>query len=341
MSDFKPKCRSSGIGSIPHKHYRKVIDEILEDFDFPYWPQLFNRGFLEDMYVQYSEKMPSLNIDFDKEKMFFNTKDVSTLGKFYEKIIEEDRDYFKVSKKHAQGLYELLKKADNLKYIKGQTTGPISFGYMARDQNKKSVLYNQEFFEAIVEGLAMKAKWQVKKLKEKADNVIMFFDEPCMCLYGSVYLSLDRDTVLKSLNKVIDAAKQEGAIVGVHCCGNTDWGLVMRTNTDIVSFDAYNFSDRLSLYTEDVKKFLKRGSLAWGIVPTSNDIINEDEESLVNKLEHKIQELVNKGIDKNLILEKAIITPSCGTGSLDSKAADKILKTTCEVSKKMKEMYFT
>lgn len=340
MGNFKPKCSSSGIGSIPHRRYKKVLDDILRDFDFPYWPQLCNRGFAENMYVQYAEKIPSLNIDFDKENLFFNTKDISSLEKFYEKVIVEDCDYFKISKKYAHGFYEFLKKAKKLDYVKGQTTGPISFGYMIRDQNKKSILYNQDFFEAVVEGLAMKARWQIRELKKKAKKVIMFFDEPSMCLYGSVYLSLEKKEVLEALNKVIDAAKQEGAIVGVHCCGNTDWGLMMETNTDIISFDAYNYSDKLLLYTEDVKKFLKKGCLAWGIVPTSNDIINEDEESLVNKLEDKIQELVDKGIDKNLILEKAMITPSCGTGSLYNKAADKVLKTTSEVSKKMKEKYF-
>lgn len=341
MVDFKPKCGCSGAGSVPHKHYKKVIGNILSNFDFPYWPQLSNRGFIENMYVQYSERMPSLNIDFNNEKLFFNTKEVSSLHSFYEKVIDEDCDYFKFSKKYAQGFYEFLKKAKGLEYVKGQTTGPISFGLSVLDQDKKPILYDTQFFEAVVSCLAMKSRWQVKKLKEVSKNVIMFFDEPYMQSYGSSYVSLGKDTVFWALNEVINNAKQEGAIVGIHCCGNTDWGLIMETNTDIVSFDAYNFSDRIALYSRDVKDFLERGSLAWGIVPTSNDIINEDGNSLVDKLEYKIQDLADKGIDKRLILEKAMITPSCGVGSLYVKAANKVLNVTSEVSKKMKEKYFT
>lgn len=340
MVDFKPKCGCSGIGSIPHKRYKKVIDDILKDFDFPYWPQLFNRGFVENMYVQFSERVPSLNIDFDNEKLFFNTKNVSSLHSFYEKVIEEDYDYFKLSKGYAQGFYEFLKKAKDLEYVKGQTTGPISFGLAVLDQDRKPILYDQQFFEAVVSCLAMKSRWHVKKLKEVSKNAIMFFDEPYMQSYGSSYVSLDKDVVLWALNEVINNAKEEGAIVGIHCCGNTDWGLIMNTNADIVSFDAYNFSDRLALYPKDVKDFLERGCLAWGIIPTSNDIINEDEESLVDKLEYKIQNLADKGIDKKIILEKAMITPSCGVGSLYVKAADKVLDVTSKVSKKMKEKYF-
>lgn len=341
MVDFKPKCSCSGLGSIPHKRYKKIIDNILSDFDFPYWPQLFNRGFVENMYVQFSERMPSLNIDFDNEKLFFNTKDTSSLQSFYGKVIDEDHDYFRLSSRHAKGFYEFLKKAKNLEYVKGQTTGPISFSLSVLDQDRKPVLYDPQFFEAVVSCLAMKSVWQVKKLKEVSENVIMFFDEPYMQSYGSSYTSLDKNTVLWALNEVISNANKEGAITGVHCCGNTDWGLIMSTSADIVSFDAYNFSDNLALYIKDVQSFLERGCLAWGIVPTSNDIINEDEESLVEKLEYKIQDLVDKGVDKRLVLEKAMITPSCGVGSLYVKSADKVLGVTSKVSKKMKEKYFT
>ena len=32
---------------------------------------------------------------------------------------------------------------------------------------------------------------------------------------------------------------QEGGLVGVHVCANTDWSLVLDSSADIVSFDAY------------------------------------------------------------------------------------------------------
>jgi len=340
MKNFKPKCSSTGIGSIPHRNYKRVIDDILNDFDIPYWPQIFNRGFVENMYVQFAKNMPCLNLDFENEKIFFDTTCNTNFHNFYERIVNEDFDYFKIPKKYASGFYGFLDRAKELEYVKGQTTGPISFGLSVLDQDRKPILYNSAFFEAVVYNLTMKARWQAKNLKEISKNVIMFFDEPYMSSYGSAYISLEKETALWALNEVLDGVKKEGAITGIHCCGNTDWNLVMSSNADIVSFDAYNFSDRFSLYASDINEFLKKGCIAWGIVPTSNDIINEDCESLVNKLEHKIEELVDKGINKKLILRKSLITPSCGAGSLYYKAADKVLRLTSEVSGKMKEKYF-
>ena len=49
--------------------------------------------------------------------------------------------------------------------------------------------------------------------------------------------------------------------------------------------------------------------------------------------------LAAQGIDKQLIMEQAIITPSCGTGSMEPDDADKVFKMTAALKKRMKEKY--
>jgi len=341
MPDFKPRCGCSGIGSIPHEKYEKVIDNIIKNYDFPYWPQVCQRGFIESMYVQFSSPMPSLNVDFEKNSLVFDITDEPGLYEWFGKYADFDVEHFKIPKDYAYGFYDFIEKAKGSEYVKGQVVGPISFGLAVFDHDKKPILYEPTYFESVICSLAITSIWQVRKLKELSNNVIIFFDEPSLCSYGSAFTALEKDVVVKSLNYVINSAKQEGAITGVHCCGNTDWSLLMGLDMDIISFDAYNFSDRLALYPNEVKKFLERGSLAWGIVPTSEDIGKENTKSIVKKLEQKIEDFTKEGIDKNLILEKMMITPSCGVGSLEKKQADKVLKTTVKVSKSMKKKYFS
>ena len=49
--------------------------------------------------------------------------------------------------------------------------------------------------------------------------------------------------------------------------------------------------------------------------------------------------LAAKAIDKKLIAEQAIFTPSCGTGSMEEKDAIKVFELTDALTKQMKEKY--
>jgi hypothetical protein len=140
--------------------------------------------------------------------------------------------------------------------------------------------------------------------------------------------------VISSLNECFDAVN---GLTGVHCCGNTDWSLLLSTHLDILSFDAYGYLETLALYPKELTKFLERGGvLAWGIVPTSEDILREDFQSLVRRFKKGVGTLIEKGIDPNL-LQEPILTPSCGTASLPIPLAERVCEVTAEVSKKLRE----
>jgi hypothetical protein len=75
--------------------------------------------------------------------------------------------------------------------------------------------------------------------------------------------------------------------------------------------------------------------LAWGIVPTSGEIEKEDSKSLAERFRKGVSSLSKKGIDLTL-LQRAIITPSCGTASLPIPLAERVCQVTAEVSRRLK-----
>ena len=79
--------------------------------------------------------------------------------------------------------------------------------------------------------------------------------------------------------------------------------------------------------------------LAWGVVPTSKAIREQTVESMIVHFEKMMDNLASKGIDKQLITEQAIITPSCGTGSMDPEDAELVFQMTHKLSKAMREKY--
>ena len=64
----------------------------------------------------------------------------------------------------------------DIQWIKGQVTGPISFGLTVTDQELCASLYDEMLADVIVKNMAMNARWQVKQLKKVCPNVIIFVD---------------------------------------------------------------------------------------------------------------------------------------------------------------------
>jgi hypothetical protein len=205
------------------------------------------------------------------------------------------------------------------------------------DQNRRPILYDEVLADAVAKHLRLKAAWQERELRRLWSTVITFVDEPYMASFGSAFVSLGREQAIILMEEVLAGIQ---GIKGVHCCGNTDWSILLSTSIDILSLDAYQYAQALSLYPEEVKAFLERGGIiAWGIVPTSEQVYQETVESLVEKLYQAMNLLVKKGIPLDRILESALISASCGVGPMSEPAAERALSLAAEVSARMRERH--
>lgn len=350
---METKFLATAIGSMPFEDADYAVKVSLEKIkDCPIWPQLPRLGLHEQMEVQYSEGIPCRQLDYEKSRMFFDTSgDYSeAFAEFYENYMSNvenggDFSFMAISEDFSKGLYALDKalkaKSGKLPFVKVQTTGPCSFALSVVDENKRALYYNEEFKDVITKALAAKCRWQIQKFRGYAENVICFVDEPILSAFGSsTYVSVKREDVVATLKEVIDAVHDEKAIAGVHCCGNTEWSILIDAGVDLINFDAFAYAHTIVMYADQVKKHLERGGfLAWGVVPTSKIIQEQTVETLEAQLEKGMDELAATGISKDLIMRQAIISPSCGTGSLDPADAEKVFELNCALSERMKQKY--
>ena len=332
--------QATGIGSVPFKDPKTACRVIFDNFEtIPFWPQLPKRSFLESMYVQYCEGLPGVVLDEKNQSIHLDIpKAYEELEAVYTKCIEGDVDSFRISKDHAAGFYEfeeeLKASGKKAKFLKGHVTGPVSYALFVTDENKRAIMYEKDIYEVTAKVLAMKAKWQIRRLKKFADNVIIFIDEPYLVSVGSSYINMDINDAMAKLDDVIAAIKEEGALAGLHCCGNTDWPLLLKRELDILNFDAYNFTKEFSLYSADIKDYLKRGgTIAWGMIPSSDASLKETHDSIRERMLKALDTLAAKGISRKDI--SSILTPSCGVGSLDEAAARKVFELAKSLSGKI------
>ena len=337
---MKFNFEATGVGSVPFKDPKTACDIIFNGFpSIPFWPQLPRVSYRENMYVQFSEGLPGLVLDEEKRTIHIDaSKAAAGIEDAYEKYLEGDCEFFGISEDYAKGFYEFLRLATKLpksvKFLKGHITGPVSYALLLTDQDKRSILYDNDLFEVLTKVLAMKARWQIKKLKALLSETIIFIDEPSLVSLGSSYVNMNPVAAFEKLGELIKAIKDEGALCGLHCCGNTDWPLLLKTDIDIISFDAYNFMKEFLLYSGELKRFFEKGgTVAWGIVPTSDAIMKETPESLAWRLKAALDILADKGMGKSII--SSLITPSCGVGTFDEQTAKKILQTAKLVSEIM------
>ncbi len=349
MAQFKGNALALLIGSLPLADHDQAIRMVFKYTpEIPLWVQL--PAYPEEgMMAQFLPGIPG--IVQKQDRVFVDTSESTfedDLLKFYEDYLAitegdapPDGTRFLLTKKTARGFFTLLdvmKSAVRLPVaLKGQITGPVTLATGSTDQHRRALFYDDRLLDVVVKTLAMKARWQVKKLSQWGIPAIIFIDEPGLAGFGtSAFISISREDVSRVLSEVIDGIHQAGGLAGVHVCANTDWSLILDSAADILSFDAYGFFDRLALYEASLKTFFDQGRiLAWGIVPTSSrqDIARETASSLVAKWESQARRLEALGIERTTILAQSLITPSCGTGSLTADEAIKVLEMTREVSR--------
>lgn len=340
MFDTKFGCLPTMIGSLPHTDPGEACSLVTRYLkDIPAWPGLPRRSFLENMYIQYSQGFPGLVLE-GNSIYIDRAKDLSpVLEQFYAAYLENDFNKYPISPDYAAGLYTFLKQ-ENLSPlgVKGQVTGPISWGLTVTDKDKRSIIYDDVLGDAVARFLRLKASWQEKVLSHLSKNTIIFVDEPYMASFGSAFISLSREKVIGLLEEVFSGIS---GLKGVHCCGNTDWSVLLATSVNILNFDAYNFAQSLSLYPKDVKRFLDRGgAIAWGIVPVEAETLaKETVASLKDRLEEAMVPFTRDGTHFKQLVEHGLLTPTCGLPALTIEESTQALELLAELSIAIRKRY--
>ncbi len=353
---FTPGCLPVLIGSLPITDHNEAVRIILSYTpEVPLWPQLPKLP-REGMVRQFLSGFPGLTEEGDR--YWVNTEQdgfEEKMTSFYQDYmqVENDPAYLKSSRfglenDTAKGFYsfvDTLKKQDHLFVtLKGQVTGPITTGIGVTDQHNRSIFYDDSLRDVLTKLLALKGRWQVKELRQLTGDTppIIFIDEPAVVSFGSsAFMGVSREMMSNAVEEVIAGIQADGGLAGVHICANGDWGPILTSSADIISFDGYSYFDNFILFKNQLIDFLSRGGLlAWGIIPTGDPrvIQQTNSEELFTKWLGQLELLSTFGFSRKQLMKQTFIAPSCGTGSLAPELALKVLRLTGEVAVKAQNL---
>jgi methionine synthase II (cobalamin-independent) len=247
-------CLPTAIGSMPHTNPDEACSIVMKYLsDIPAWPQLPRRSPQENMVIQFSEGFPGVIIKGDKIHVEPSANFESELEQIYIDCEQDNAREYDISTEYAAGLHTFLSEATGSKIVKGQVTGPVTWGLRVTRQDGLGILYDDTLAETAAKFLRLKASWQENILRKISPNTIIFVDEPYLVSLGSVFTPIPEEKVPALLEEVIKGIK---GTKGLHCCGNSNWSVLLDTKIDILSFDAYNYASSLSTHSDKVKSFL-------------------------------------------------------------------------------------
>ena len=330
---------TTAMAVMPHTDVQRALDAALS-LDIPFWPQLPNYSYYEDMYVQASEHFPGICLDLKNRKLSFSTE--KFIAELEETLVHfEEPDYFDVSAEYSVVYRQFLQlDLQDRPAIRGQLEGPISFGFNVLDENDRPILFNDTVRPFMLEFMAKRINVQLQKLKARNANAFMFVDEPGMQFlfsalagYGDIKAKADLDEFFA----MVDRPR------GIHLCGNPDWDFLLGLDLDVLSLDIYTNAEIFSAYAKSIRKFLDRGgTIVWGIVPTGVEAFEKENfQSLVSQLENVWRVLRERGIDSDLLLSRSLLSPAtcCLVNPDREKTVEKAFDQIRRISRLKREHY--
>lgn len=308
VSTIPGNLMTTAMAVMPHTDVDRALEMALS-LDVPFWPQLPNYSYYEDMYVQAAEHFPGIVLDVDKRTLRFSTeKFIQELETALEHF--DDPTMFDVSETYSAVYHRFLALdlADR-PAIRGQLEGPISFGFNILDQDERPILFDDTVRPFMLDFMARRLNVQLERLKARNPNAFMFVDEPglqflfsAMAGYGDLKAKGDLDQFFAQVDRPR----------GIHLCGNPDWDFLLNMDLDVLSMDVYTNAEIFSSYAKSIKKFLDRGGvIVWGIVPTGFEAFQqEDLPSMIHRLETVWQILWDKGVDRDQMIAGSMISPA-------------------------------
>jgi hypothetical protein len=299
---------TTAMAVMPHTDVERALAAALS-LDVPFWPQLPNYSYYEDMYVQAAEHFPGIVLDVEKRTVRFS------IDRFAEELEaallhSDDPTRFDVSEAYSEVYHRFLSlDLSGRPAIRGQLEGPVSFGFNILDQDERPILFDDTVRPFMLDFMAKRLNVQLSRLKERNSNAFMFVDEPGLQFLFSAMSGYDHMKAKSDLDLFFSQVDRPR---GIHLCGNPDWDFLLNMDLDVLSLDVYTNSEIFASYASAIRKFLDRGGLiVWGIVPTGIEAFAREEvPSLIRRLEAVWDVLASKGIDRAQLIDRAMLSPA-------------------------------
>ena len=326
---FVPAGVVTGIGSLPLMSMASALRSVAEfSPEVPFWPQLPRLSERESVIGQ-GLGIVADHIEPRNEGYGYQVKE----GRVDSVLEILHRSSGELTPANAAGFgafEEALSSGvfSSAVAVKGQIEGPITLSAYLFHQGRP-FLSDPALFAAIAFHVSQIICWQIERLKTAGLPVLLFVDEPALCLEATVANSVSEEKMLNALAVILEGARVRGAYAGLHCCAARPFERMRRANPDILSFDAHEGIDLFFADSHALDFVHRGGTVAYGIVPTRPGVNAVDSASIFIRW---LQAASQAG-DPQRFAQRAMITATCGLGLLDTSSVAESFSVAHSISK--------
>jgi hypothetical protein len=307
--ELEARCRTTAMGIMPHTDVERAL-ELALGLDIPFWPQLPRVSFYEDMYAQASENFPGIVVDPEGQRIDFNNIRFEQELEGYSQRMDQP-EVFSLSEGYSAVYHKFsAKELQSYHAIRGQVTGPVSFGFRVVDENAKPIIYHDGVRIILFEFIQRKANVQYGELRERNRNAFVWLDEPGL---GWVFSGLSGYNDVQAKQDYRDFLEGIEGPKALHLCANVNLPYLLELGVEILSFDAYQMEIMPKGYTQAVAEFLRAGGvISWGIVPTDSISLGGETPQTLARLLTGYWEAISEstGLEPKRIAQQALIAPA-------------------------------
>lgn len=325
----------TGIGSLPDISSEEAVHSVAKlSPEVPFWPQLPQRSEPESIIGQGLGSVENF-IERRNNGYGYQVKE-GHLDSVVDLLHQSSGE---LSCENAAG-FDAFEKAvsfglfDSAVAVKGQIEGPITLAAYLFHKGKP-FLADPALFAAIAFHISQIIRWQIDRLKSAGLPVLLFVDEPALCLDDiSVPSAVSIEQRLNALAATLESGRLRGAYAGLHCCAARPFERMCVVQPDIISFDADEGLDSFFNNWHALDFMQHGGTVAYGIVPTRPGVNAVDSATIFLRW-LKAASLAG---DPQKFAQRAMITATCGLGLLDSSSAAESFEVAHSVSKLIRSL---
>jgi hypothetical protein len=324
----------TGIGSLPLTSVTSAIRSVAEfSPEVPFWPQLPQLSERESIVGQGLGAVEDL-IEPRNEGYGYQVKE-GRLNSVLEILHRSSGELAPANAAGFGAFEEALSSGlfSSAVAVKGQIEGPITLSAYLFHKDRP-FLADPALFAAIAFHISQIVGWQIDRLRSAGLPVLLFVDEPALCLDVRAGNAVSEEQRLNALAATLEGARIRGAYAGLHCCAARPFKRMCRVRPDIISFDAHEGLDLFFADWHALDFVNQGGTVAYGIVPTRPGLNAIDSASIFVRW-LKAASLAG---DPQKFAQRAMITSTCGLGLLDASSVGESFSVAHSVGKLIRSL---